>query len=293
MKIDNVKRINASGVHSVTQKSKTLYRRAIQKPASLRAPIMQKVGRSMDIARSKSISHFAARPIAKDQKTVATTKQQPDIQPSRHPLAARVDNLRAAAKNRNELTKANLVKASKIIKEEAIEQAFKKLADHHDAEHKVFKHRSKLLNKFLLIVSIIFLIAIGYFIYINVPILSVRVASAQSGINATYPEYCPDGYSLDGSVSYSDGQVTMSFKSKTDNTKFTIKQVRSSWDSSAVKNQVDKDSNGAVVNTTTERGLTIYNYNNNATWVNGGILYTISGDAHLSVDQTRRIATSL
>jgi hypothetical protein len=42
-----------------------------------------------------------------------------------------------------------------------------------------------------------------------------------------------------------------------------------------------------------ERGLTIYTYNSNAAWVNNGVLYTIDGDAPLSSDQIRRIATSL
>lgn len=44
---------------------------------------------------------------------------------------------------------------------------------------------------------------------------------------------------------------------------------------------------------TQERGLTMYAFDGNAAWVNGGILYTIESDAALSGDQIRRIATSL
>ena len=40
-------------------------------------------------------------------------------------------------------------------------------------------------------------------------------------------------------------------------------------------------------------GLTIYSGGKEATWVNGGILYQISGDANLSNDQIQKIATSL
>ncbi|OIP85817.1 hypothetical protein AUK57_03105 [Candidatus Saccharibacteria bacterium CG2_30_41_52] len=282
---------NASDIHSITQKSKTLYRSATQKPASHTAPMLRKVGRSMDIARNKNVAHFAPLKIAQPETQIASrlaTKQQPDIGPSRHPLAAKVDNMRMVQQQ-----KPVAAKPSKIIKEEAIAEAFNKLAEHQTIENKKTKHRSKQLNTFLLIVSVVLLVAIGYFIYLNIPILSVRVAGAQAGISATFPEYHPDGFSLNGPVSYSDGEVTISFKSNSNNSKFVIKQIRSSWDSSAVKNQVSKDSNGAVVNTTTERGLTLYTYDGNAAWVNGGILYSISGDAHLSVDQIRRIATSL
>lgn len=61
---------------------------------------------------------------------------------------------------------------------------------------------------------------------------------------------------------------------------------------SAVKAKAEQDASGEVT-TTSERGLTIFTYKNNAIWVNGGILYSISGDASLSGDQIRQIATSL
>lgn len=250
---------------------------------------IRKVGRSMDIARSKSVAHFAPR-VAPTKPILAAQQTRTDIKPSRHPLVARVDNLRSATQNQ---LKPAISKPANIIKEEAIAEAFKKLSEHQTTEKNTLKRRSKYLNAFLILVSICLLVVIGYYIYLNMPILSVRVASAQAGISATFPEYHPDGYNLNGPVSYGDGEVTISFKSNTNSSTFVIKQMKSSWDSSAVKDQVDKDSNGAVVNTTTERGLTLYTYNGNAAWVNGGILYSISGDAHLSVDQIRRIATSL
>jgi len=285
---------NASGIHSVAQKSKTLYRRATQKPVNHSAPLVRKVGRSMDIARSKNVSHFSPRPVEKT-KSVAIhnpiIKQSPNMVPTRHPLAAKADNMRMAAQVQQ--SKPIISKPAQLIKEEAIAEAFNKLSEQENTKGTTLKRRSKRLNLLLIIVSAILLITIGYFIYINIPILSVRVAGAQAGISATFPEYHPDGFSLNRPVSYSDGQVTIAFKSNSNNTKFAIKQMRSSWDSSAVKSQVDKDSDGAIVNTTTERGLTLYTYNGNAAWVNGGILYSISGDAHLSVDQIRRIATSL
>lgn len=40
-------------------------------------------------------------------------------------------------------------------------------------------------------------------------------------------------------------------------------------------------------------GLTIYSSGKNAVWVNGGILYQITGSANLSNEQIQKIATSL
>ena len=191
------------------------------------------------------------------------------------------------------LVKPVVTEPPKIIKDEVITEAFKKLTEDQVKESIVLKRRSKIINMFSIIVGIIFLLIISYFLYLNIPTLSVRVASAQAGINATYPEYHPSGFSVDGPVSYSDGQVTITFHADSGDSEFAIKQSRSSWDSSALKDKIKSDSKGDPITTIAEHGLTIYNYDGKASWVNGGILYTVSGNASLSSDQIRRIATSL
>jgi len=177
--------------------------------------------------------------------------------------------------------------------EEVVAEAFKQLTDNQSIENSVQKRRSKFINIFTVIVGIIFLLIMGYFVYINIPLLSVRVASAQAGINATYPEYHPDGYSANGPVSYGDGQVTITFYASSGNLEYTINQSKSLWDSSALKEKIQNEAKNNPITTTTERGLTIYSYSGKAYWVNGGILYTITGNANLANDQIRRIATSL
>lgn len=74
---------------------------------------------------------------------------------------------------------------------------------------------------------------------------------------------------------------------------FTVSQTKSNWDSSTVLDRYIKEKAGDNYITYSERGLTIYTYDGNAAWVNGGIFYTITGDAPLSSDQIRRIATSM
>lgn len=132
----------------------------------------------------------------------------------------------------------------------------------------------------------------GYFTYLNMPNLSVRVAAAQAGIAASYPSYHPDGYSLNGPVAYADGQVNIKFASNSGPQSYTISQQKTSWDSSAVEQEINQKTSGSY-STSTVSGLTIYLYGNSASWVNAGILYSLSGNAPLSSEQIDHIATSM
>ena len=125
------------------------------------------------------------------------------------------------------------------------------------------------------------------------PNLSVRVAAAQAGIDATYPSYRPDGYKLNGPVAYNQGEVSMKFAANAGPQDFTIVQSKTNWDSSAAKENYVKPKWGDNVMQYTEHGLTIYAHDGDAAWVNNGILYTIDGDAPLSASQIRGIATSM
>lgn len=184
-------------------------------------------------------------------------------------------------------------KPSRIIKQEAISEAMQKAPSRKEVD-KQTKTPSK-FRKLMSVgsVSLALILLGGYFTYLNMPNLSVRVAAAQAGVDASYPEYRPDGYSLSGSVAYNQGWVSMKFASNSGDQDFTIKQSKSSWDSVAVLDNYVKEKVGNNYVPYNERGLTIYIYNSNAAWVNDGILYTIEGDAPLSGDQIRRIATSL
>jgi len=251
-----------------------------KRPEIITKSSMRKPGQTMDVARSKNIRHFT--PIFKPASR--SSQHVPDINHIRHPLAARTDQIRRS------LTKAIVPPRSlKEIKDEAINEALQKPSP-DQPKIGFFKRNHKFINIFS--ISLAVLIITGCIVYFNIPAISVRVASMQSGINATFPKYCPDGYRVNGPVSFKNGEVTINFKANANDAKFAIKQVKSTWDSSAVRNKVTKDSNGEFI-TTEEKGLTIFTYNGNAAWVNGGILYTIIGNAPLSGDQIRRIATSL
>lgn len=252
-----------------------------QKSIKSSVALAQKVGRSMDIVRKKnSINHTPP------EKTQEQTTNSPAISSGKQPTKV---TAKARVKSKSFSPKPAITKHKKTDKKETVKEKPKKAE-----APKPEKTPMKKSLKVAIVSSVSFLVVIStaYLIYLFMPSLSVRVASAQAGINATYPEYRPDGYSPSGPVSYKDDAVTIDFHSKNDSSKFTIKQSKSSWDSSAVKAKAEQDASGEVT-TTSERGLTIFTYKNNAIWVNGGILYSISGDASLSGDQIRQIATSL
>lgn len=269
----------SSQVHRTPQRSQTLVRRAAKKPM----PALKGQGRSMDIARSTKIARFAPHPVA--PKPVQAAKS--DIAARPHPVVAKAH---IAHEQRHVTASKPAAKSAQTIKEDAIVAA---LAT--PPPKPVKKSFFKRHPRFISVGSIIAIVALlgGYLTYVNMPGLSVRVASAQAGIEASYPDYRPDGYSLSGPVTFSDGEVTMKFVANTGTRSFSITQEESSWDSSAVLNNIVKDAVGDKYITSQERGLTIYTYSGNAAWVNAGILYTIEGDAPLSGEQIRRIATSL
>lgn len=120
----------------------------------------------------------------------------------------------------------------------------------------------------------------------------MRVAAVRAGISANYPQYNPDGYHFSGPITYQPGEVNISFKSNTNPKGFVIKQKTSTWDSQAVLDNYVAKQTGTYL-TYQERGLTVYSFGNRAAWVNGGLLYTIDGDAPLSSDQLLHIATSM
>ena len=276
-------------IHSIAQKSRAVYDNTAKVSANVARSSIHKIGRSVDFVRSKSISRFAPKTTPTPVNS-ATTKKQMDIGPMKHPMAASVASTLAAKKS--QAANHNIVKSANTIKQEAIAEALSKTPGKQPTKQNFLKRHSKFINIFT--ISILLIVIAGYFTYLNMPSLSVRVASAQAGIDATYPDYHPDGYSLNGPVVYSNGQVSINFHANTGDRSFVIKQSKSLWDSSALKNQIDKESSGGT-NETKERGLTIFSYDNNtkAAWVNGGILYSITGNAPLSGDQIRHIATSL
>ncbi len=280
-----------------TKSSHQVHRRLEQSKSHARkapsAPLIQKraepkISIQPAAQRSHIITKFAhhPKPTGKPNQTVDGIRPA-----SPHPLSKKVE-ARMQQAHPNHAPTATPVKPSSIIKKEAIDEALNKATAHHSAAKHIKhpKRASRMLSFASFALSLLLLT--GYLTYINLPNLSVRVAANQAGIEASYPGYRPDGYRLAG-VNYDQGSVSLDFAANAGPQNFTITQQQTSWDSSAVKENYVKTNWGDNVIPYSERGLTIYAHEGNAAWVNGGILYTITGDATLSTTQVRSIATSL
>lgn len=269
-------------IHNRAQRSQTLNRQTITKPATATPTAPRRA--PQHIARSQAISKFAPHPVINKPRTMN------DIAPAVHPAVSKAHTIRV---NHTAPVKPAQLKPSQVIKNEAIEAALQKAPLKHKETKKksLISRHPRLLN--IASASLALLLLGGYFTYINLPSLSVRVAAAQAGIDASYPEYHPDGYSLNGAVAFKDGEVSMKFGANGGPQNFTITQTKSSYDSEAVLDNYVKPKVGENYIPFTERGLKIYAYGGNAAWVNGGILYTINGDAPLSNSQIGNIAKGL
>jgi hypothetical protein len=143
------------------------------------------------------------------------------------------------------------------------------------------------------ITSVLVLAVGGYVAYQNIPNMALRVAAQRAGFNASLPGYSPSGFGFAGPVAYSDGVVELEYRSNSDERTYRLIQKESSWDSqSLLDNFVTANSEDYI--TFQERGITIYIYDtSNATWVDGGVWYTLEGNSLLNSEQLLKIASSL
>lgn len=135
---------------------------------------------------------------------------------------------------------------------------------------------------------------IGYVTYLNIPNMALRVAASRAGFEAQLPGYQPAGFRFSGPIAYQAGEITMQYSSNTDDRRYIIKEKESSWDSQTLLDTHVSPQTGGLHATYQERGLIVYIYGgSSATWVNGGVWYTIEGNAGLTTEQLLKIAASL
>lgn len=281
----------ATTLHSRVQRSVTLHRRAAKKPTPTPQHQVIHTSKHKQLVRTTEthpqVRKFAPHPVGAIKSPQSAHNNAPkmmDIGPVHHPhvIKAHMKSVRRILPKRPE--------SAASIKEKAVKNAIEKTQKRPLLRRRMTPHH-KLVGVFSAIIALV--LFGGYLTYLNMPNISVRVAAMQAGINAGYPSYNPDGYSLSGPVVYTDGKVSLNYAANGGPHKYTLTQTRSDWNSDAVLDNYVTPKAGANYIPYKERGLVIYMFGNNAAWVNGGILYTIEGNAPLSSEQIRRIATSL
>lgn len=278
---------DAHAMHKKPQKSQTLHRAVVRRPTDPRANQPAKPPQY----KSPLISRFGAKSAPTEAESILVTPTQPDAPATVHPA---VSKALASINNQQVSTAKQPQQSSKELKEALIKE---RLAEVDTADQKQKKERRGLFRRqpkltTILTSSLAILLLGGYLTFINLPNISMRVASTRAGISANFPSYKPDGYSFQGPITYAPGEVSINYKSNTNSASFTLKQQNSNWDSQAVlDNFVNKQTENYL--TYQEQGLTIYSFDNKAAWTNGGLLYSIEGNARLSSEQILRLATSM
>lgn len=295
----------AHAVHQRAEHSKTLMRTAVKKPEVTKTkatPTIQKpkghtraaldslldshrLSRAQKVPRSHNISRFGE---TGPQKLTTITSVLP-VRPA------------PAAPQPPALDQHHHTKLDTHTSRDPFQHAIDKATTHKQTPAKVPSRHHRAARRLhvspkILSISTTALIVVllgGFFAYQNVPNLSMRVATARSGMQGSLPDYKPAGFSMSGPIQYKKGQITVSFKSRTDNRQFNINQRVSNWNGQSLLDEfvaVGK----RPYQTYQNDGKTIYIYDqNNATWVDRGIWYQIEGNSALSSDQLLRLASSM
>jgi len=304
---------HAAQKHRKAQRSQTLHRAALKRPGGSSAV----VDNDGPVQRSQMITRFSghkatqpSRPLHHEPhklpapatpKALLRFKQnQPAVASQNLPAQRAAAPAVQAPVNQASPTVAPMQQATasqlsgSALKDELIREQLNDVEQQHlnQSENRQAQPARRAPRMATVIASISALVLLGgYLTYLNMPGLSIRVAAAQAGIEASYPSYQPSGYSFSGPVAFSPGEVRVNFHSNTNDFQYSLVQRSSGWDSRAVLDNYVLEETDQYA-TLQERGLTIYLMQNKAAWVNGGILYVIDGNAPLSSEQIQKIASS-
>lgn len=298
-----VQRQPAKPLHPKPQAAKTLMRRGLHKPslggllhakaapvestasptsasslAILAAESEERIKRAKTIHKSKLISRFGSG------KLNVTTQ----------PMAVKVP-----AK-----TKAASPRAATTVKSNPLPEPFAKALEAASAHRQPKLQKARLHHKIakkvhlkprtfnisaLVAAAILFG---GFMFYQNLPNLTVKLASARVGFNAAMPSYHPAGFALKGPIQYSPGQLTISYKSNSDNRSYEIKQQTSDWNSETLHDEYVAKNNQPY-QTYQDNGRTIYISNNGANMVSENKWVQVKSDGSLNTDQLLNIVKSI
>lgn len=290
--------------HANAQKSKTLMRSAVKKPAhisravhshksqpeiakpELSSPV--RLGRAEKIHQSRFISRFGVEHKPVEAKVVPLPVQVPpepeESLLSHQPAPVEQPAMMATASKSVDFEKAlhdaTSHKQPKIPKKKLSHRARKRIR----ASAKITKISAMVASAAILG---------GFFFYQNLPNLSMRVAAARAGVDAKLPGYRPAGFGVSSRITYSPGQISVKYKSNSDERSFELTQKNTDLnDQTFMRQQIA--SSQQPYQTLESSGKTIYIYSgSNATWIDNGTLYQIEGNSSLTSDQLLKLASSL
>jgi len=311
----------ATIAHRKVRSSTTLNRKYVRKPrraeveqSQLEEPSATGEAVSVSVSRSPKIQRFSTsgRDSAFYNNAESSRDQDDMVAAQAHPMQVAA-NERMRRRSIDIAGPAAKAMTARELKDQAIQKALASASRPLDSESSVkskaassTKHKKKSKSKnfgkmhfgfgrvmLALSCAAVAVFAIVYFVNLNMPDLSLRVAAMQTGIEASYPSYVPRDFSL-SDITSEDGKVTLNFRNAQTGDAFSLVEESSSWDSNALLTNYVRDAYDDNYTIVREQGLTLYVSGSDASWVNGGVVYklsTVSGS--LTKKQIKSIATSL
>ena len=268
------------------------------------SPMPAEIEAMVGITSEESSRNMAEGKMSKQAADQMTGQETNQVQ--RHPMQNKANAKLQERKMKTESTKSRKQqekKTARELKEQAIQKALATASSEQSQQAmKQKKEKVKKVKQMHFGFGRIMLatacaaaavFAIVYFVNLNMPDISMRVAAMQTGINPSYPNYVPRDYGV-SSITSEEGKITLVFDNSTSGGSFTLVEENSSWDSNALLSNFVKEEYGENYTIVREQGLTIYISGSNAAWVNGGIVYKIkTTSGSLTNKQIRSIAVSL
>ena len=328
--------IHSKVTHRTLQKSSTLNRHYVKRPAVYTAPFESLADQAIRQNTKHQSSVAKVQPIS--SKIESATKRQADALKRRQALAVQINqqnylknklkhDQKAILKSQKTTQKPSALKSTiktpssaiapaqanpyqaaiarrkvqankpspQELKNQAVAKALESVQTPKLSDTIQVKKTGRIKKLFFaLACSATCIFALGVLVKINIPDITVRVAAMQTGIEASYPSFVPNGFQLTSASSDQNGTVVLNFENPA-KASFKISQKKSSWDSSALLNNFVKPEWRDNYTIIREQGITIYLTDNEATWVNGGLLFNlkINQDNLLSKQQIKDIITSL
>ena len=318
---------SAKLAQAAVQKSHTLHRKAVKKPASTTVPYVHstsanipskversatgrglllkrvpdaKLSRALQAKKSALVSKFG-KPVVNATKLTTVLPVQPAPPTTSHhtakPQTESPQPLTTTTTSSKE-THNHQSQPKKFVFEDHIKHANSHLLKpvKKESRRRRLVRSLKVSPKIVAAGAAVFAVLLlgGFFAYQNVPSVSMRIAASKAGFPASLPSSVPAGYSFNGPVEVNDQIVSLKYASNSDGRNFIITQKPTNWSSEALLTNYLLDTQFRY-QVYKDKGLTIYIYDgSNATWVDKGVWYNVNGDeGSLSSEQLLELAASI
>ena len=296
----NYSRETAANTHRKAQRSVTLNRQFVQKPESNPIITRNTAKVATKVETHPLVHKFGNFAVPVQQKTspkpvIATKTIEPE-KPFRASLTQSQENQLTREKTAPRRTTSRELK-DVLIREQMEAPIDNKLSRKDRKRAEKLARRAQRQNKrhfratSLMTAALAVALMGGFVTYTQMPNISVRVAAMRAGVDAKSP-YTPSGYSIDGPVAYTHGTVTINYKNNGGGKGYSLTQSNSDWNDDIIRDDIIEPMNSNYETLKGEESV-VYRYDNKATWINNGTLYTLSVNDSLGDNQILDIANSI